>query len=354
MRDFQKTKQKKVGILTFHNGFNCGAYLQALAVQEILKEMGHRPQVIDYKAPLHSFYEYWYLFFTKRPRIFLGNLVKVFKFKRAHCWFRLSRAIAKISSLDKLEYDAVIYGSDEIWNYSNSIVKIDLAYYGIGIKAEKKIAFAASCGSLDKDSEVPGTIQKGWRSLSSISVRDENSRDLVARFVENPIDIALDPTFLFDFSPYEKNCLKENFILVYTTGFSSELQQKVKDYAKAKGKKLISIGYADTFCDENIIGIGPFEFLGYFKAASEVITNTLHGTIFAVKYNKPLAIISDSYRQNKLASIIEICELEEKILPVCGFGLEKCLSTSPDYIRINRKISMSAKSSKEFLKSALE
>jgi len=343
----------KTKIYTYNFTSNYGALLQAFGLGNYIKSLTNSEVNYSYYHPLKfRYYEFLRPMITKKPNKFFGHLkknIKILNWRNDNI-----KKLEDSFNQTMKENEFSIYGSDEIWNYSNSIVKIDLAYYGIGIKAEKKIAFAASCGSLDKDSEVPGTIQKGWRSLSSISVRDENSRDLVARFVENPIDIALDPTFLFDFSPYEKNCLKENFILVYTTGFSSELQQKVKDYAKAKGKKLISIGYADTFCDENIIGIGPFEFLGYFKAASEVITNTLHGTIFAVKYNKPLAIISDSYRQNKLASIIEICELEEKILPVCGFGLEKCLSTSPDYIRINRKISMSAKSSKEFLKSALE
>lgn len=350
----QDTSEVSVGILTFHNGFNCGAFLQAFALQEVTKSLGFKSQVIDYKAPHHSYFEYRFLFVTKRLRIFFGNIKKLIKFKQAHKLFNLSRSVNKISDFSDLKYDAVIYGSDEIWNYSNSIVKIDPAYFGVGIKVKTKIAYAPSCGSLEQDTDVPLELQNGWKSFSSVSVRDLNTKKLIEKYTDKPAYIVLDPTFLIDFSSYEKKCTEKDFILIYTTGFSLELQKRVKDYAVSKGKRLISIGYVDSFCDLNIIGIGPFEFLGYFRAASEVITNTLHGTIFSVKYNKPLAIISDSYRRNKLATIIEMFDLERNIIPCNGAGLNECLEGAIDYKKINNKITDNIKISKDFLLEALE
>ena len=39
----------KIGILTFHCAVNYGAVLQAYALQEILRSLGHEVYVIDYR-----------------------------------------------------------------------------------------------------------------------------------------------------------------------------------------------------------------------------------------------------------------------------------------------------------------
>jgi hypothetical protein len=42
-------------------------------------------------------------------------------------------------------------------------------------------------------------------------------------------------------------------------------EDAVRAFAEQQGKKLISIGYRNDFFDKNIIGIGPFEFLGIMR-----------------------------------------------------------------------------------------
>jgi hypothetical protein len=349
----EDSPKRTVGIVTFHNGFNCGAFLQAFALQKTVKWLGYKVEIIDYKAKHHSLFEYKFLFFTKRIRVLLGNFKKYFLFKRAHKLFNLSTSATEASELTRFEYDAVIYGSDEIWNYSNSIVGIDPVYFGLGVNGAKKISYAPSCGSLSDDVDFPSELRDGWQGFSDLSVRDLNSKNILQKYIKKPIHLVLDPTFLYDFSGMESKCPEKDFILIYTTGFGLELQSRAKAYASKKGKRLISIGYVDNFSDHNAIGIGPFEFLGYFKSASEVITNTLHGTIFAVKYNKPLAIICDSYRKNKLATIISKFDLECQMVPEDGAGLEECLERNMDYHKINKTIHSEVLSSRAYLAGAL-
>ena len=43
----------KIGILTFHEVYNPGAFLQALGTFNLLKSLGHDPQIIDYTSPAH-------------------------------------------------------------------------------------------------------------------------------------------------------------------------------------------------------------------------------------------------------------------------------------------------------------
>ena len=45
----------KIGILTFHEVYNPGAFLQALGTFNLLKSLGHDPQIIDYTSPAHRF-----------------------------------------------------------------------------------------------------------------------------------------------------------------------------------------------------------------------------------------------------------------------------------------------------------
>lgn len=326
-------QEPKFGIVTYHDGFNFGAFLQVYALQRTLDKLGVLSEIINYKSPSHSYWEYRCLFYTRRPTLLMGNFCKMLAFFRAHKKLRLSNTVSDAKGLADLNYDCVIFGSDEIWNYSNPIVKLDPVYFGVEVPATRRISYAASCGSLPQDSVVPDVVSQGWRNFDFISVRDGSSKALVSQHVEIPVELVLDPTFLVDFSGEEIECPQKDFILVYTTGFTPEVQKAVREYAIRAGKRLVSIGYRNSFCDENVIGIGPFKFLGYYKAASVVITSMFHGTIFGIKYNKPLAIVVDPYRTNKLATMLERFGLRDRVTD--ADGLAATLVSPIDYARVN-------------------
>lgn len=342
-----KVPEKKIGILTYHDGFNFGAFLQVYALQRTLKKLGFSPEIIDYKSHYHSYREYKCLFYTRRPKIFVGGILKMLAFFRAHKKLNLSPAVSSMQQLSGLAYPAVVFGSDEIWNYQSPIVKLDPVYFGVGVPTARRISYAASCGTLPRDSEVPEVVQQGWRDFDHISVRDGNSKAIVSRYVQAPVELVLDPTFLADFSGEEIPCPESDFILVYTIQFSPEAQKAAREYATRVGKRLISIGYRNAFCDENVIGIGPFEFLGYVKAASVILTSMFHGTIFAVKYQKPFVIFVDPYRTNKLATMLEQLELQKRVID--ADGLEAALATPIDYARINGLIAEGVGRSMDYL-----
>lgn len=341
-----------VGILTYHDGFNFGAFLQVYGLQKALDGLGFKSEVIDYKSFRHTFHEYRCLFWTRRISLLVGNLKKMFAFFRAQRRLLLSPRVHQLNELLDRRYDLVVFGSDEIWNYLNPIVKLDPVYFGVGVPTVRRISYAASCGSLSQNSVVPDVVREGWRAFDYIAVRDSNSAALVNKHVDIPVQLVLDPTFLVDFSHEEVQCSKKNFILVYTTGFSSDVQIAIRDYATIRGMRLISVGYRNAFCDESIIGIGPFEFLGYYKASSVVITSMFHGTIFGIKYNKPLAIIVDPYRTNKLATMLNDFELLDRVTD--AIGLATTLSEPINYERVNSIVKSSVVASLAYLHSAVD
>lgn len=347
MKISQSGSMPKIGILTYHDGFNFGAFLQVYALQQTLKKFGISSEVINYKSRYHSYWEYKCLYYTKRPSVLWGNFRKMRAFFCAHKRLRMSRAVSNMQGLSSLKYDCVIFGSDEIWNYSNPIVGLDPVYFGIGVNTKQRISYAASCGSLPQDSVVPDVVSQGWSDFNCIAVRDGSSKELVSKHVSIPVELVLDPTFLMNFSGEEIKCPLTDFILVYTTGFTPEVQKAVREYANRVGKKLVSIGYRNAFCDKNIFGIGPFDFLGYYLAADIVITSMFHGTIFGIKYNKPFAIIVDTYRTNKLATMLDRFDLRDRVTD--AKGLEETLSRPIDYVRINRLVSEGVAHSMDYL-----
>ena len=41
-------KNKKIGIITFHNSYNCGSMMQTYALQTILEKKGYNSEIINY------------------------------------------------------------------------------------------------------------------------------------------------------------------------------------------------------------------------------------------------------------------------------------------------------------------
>lgn len=342
---------KNIGIVTYHDGFNYGAYLQVYALYNTIKIIGFNSVIINYKNEQLWKNEIKCLFGTKRPFLFIKNLFKYYAFKKAQKLLNLGDFTTDSSVISSSDYKAIIYGSDEIWNFENPLLGIDSFYFGVGIEDVKKISYAPSCGTLLSKTTFPTKINNSLKSFYAVSARDYNTRDILQGNLSITPPIVLDPTFLYDFKPETTHCKEKNFILVYTTGFSRDEQIMIKQIAKETGQKLVSIGYRNSFCDKNIIGIGPFEFLGYYARADYIITSMFHGTIFALKAKKQFIILVDQYRKNKLAYIIDKLNISNRIANASNLRLK--MNEHLDYKDINYILEKEIENSFNFLKDSL-
>jgi hypothetical protein len=301
------------GLITFHDGINFGAFLQVYALQNFLNNKGIQNEIINYKNKLHLFNEYKCLIYTRRANLLYLNFKKVIKFKEAQKKLKCTNFFTKIEHFKK-KYDNIFFGSDEIWNYMNSFVGNDFVYFGKGLSADKFISYAASFGAVNYGDTIPDVLRELLRSFHAISVRDVNSFRILKDFYCGAIEIVLDPIFLYDFKMDIENTVHEkNYIMVYTVGLDPDVQNKLKEYAANKGKNLISVGYLNSFCNSNVIGIGPFEFLNYIINADEIVTSMFHGVLFAIKYRKQFCIVVDPYRVNKLSTVVKTFKIENRI-----------------------------------------
>ena len=363
----------KVGIVTFHRAENFGATLQAYALQTYLIHLGVDAEIIDYrclsiernydilnprilwsrKNALISLRIYLKRFFNFKNRIVKKRRFQAFWAK----YYRLSSSMSKI--MRDLGYDLYITGSDQVWNLhlTDGVDKVYFLSFPMNREA-KKISYAASSendpkGLLWKNKEL---ISEYLRSFNSISVREEFLRSDLNRYVEKPISVCLDPTFLLDKECYEDMAImpkeKGKYVLVYHMTPVSESVLLANKIASARRCRIIEIfgGYSDLKDKERCkSNLGPAEILGYIACAETIITTSFHGLALSLIMNKDFWIVNHigNYIQTNLLSQLSLDSRLVKNPEVCD------IDQSVDYNVVNVTISDLVGISKTFLRECI-
>ncbi|WP_167359442.1 polysaccharide pyruvyl transferase family protein [Francisella hispaniensis] len=274
-------------------------------------------------------------------------------FKKAHAKLKMTNFSKNINNIDTSRYDIIIIGSDIVWNYEWSFLGNDPVYFGENLKAKKLISYAPSCGSVNLSNPIPTFVKDGLKKFSHISVRDENTALLVEKAIAKKAKIVLDPTFIYDIQGEEiEPNEKEEYILVYAYRLGENEKNTIIKFSKEKKMKLISVGYSNSWCDKNIIDIGPFEWLGYFKNAKYVLTSTFHGTIFSLKYKRNFVTSANSGIETKIKTMLENIGLSSRV--VNDTDVSEVLNNCIEYNVVDKKLDILIKDSRNFLIKAID
>jgi hypothetical protein len=344
----------KIGILTFHDGINYGAFFQVYALQSYLLNLGYQCQVINYKSLGFTLREYKVFLDPRRvvKRQIWRNIIKIIRFKVAHRKLNLTPRICKEDGLSKFYFDALIIGSDEVWNFKTDLIGIDPVYFSQGLKAGRFISYGASFGNIDISAVIPDQLKIALSRIEYVSVRDENSANIIRPINKNPVKIVLDPTFIVNLLPEAINPPIRGFILIYGF-FNKKMIQQIIGYARYVGKKTISIGYNCSWCDINLDTLSPFKWLGYFSVCDIVITTMFHGFIFSILNQKEFCMFITPYRKNKLGNLPNDLELSERIITEDA-TIQDVFEKKIDYSKVNLRIEIKRKKSENFLVSSLK
>ncbi|MFL2859456.1 MAG: polysaccharide pyruvyl transferase family protein [Pontiellaceae bacterium] len=301
----------KIGIITFHDGLNHGAYLQAFSTMMFLREKSHDVFIINYKNRLHDKKEgYTQIFKYRNPFRIIDFLKKKKAFKISQKKLYLTPFTTNPMDILSLKFDLIIVGSDVVWN--TDIFGFDNIYFG-GLINCKQISYAASFGWGEPNEEIIGMIKKGINNFSDISVRDKRSQSIIENLTNKIPDIVVDPVFLTQWNLYEKISERIQdlppFILIYAYKLDEMEIEHIIEYAKNNNLISISIGYRQKWCDSNYLDVDPFEWLGFFKKASRVITSTFHGTIFSIIYNKRFYVSINEKNKSRIETLLELTDL---------------------------------------------
>lgn len=312
--------RKKVGILTFHKCINYGSYWQARCLAEGLRARGHEVELLDHdckcirraevrcalqpalpdRTPRHQLRHY-----AEKTRRFVSAIADL----------PLSKRFSLHDPEAAGEYDAIVVGSDEVWNFRHPWYGSKPIFFGDGLKAGRLVSYAASFGNHSAwDGMDPAWARKLGR-FSSISVRDENSWHLVRNGTDRAPEIVLDPCLQFpEAIRSQPSDSEQPFAVVYGHRFPAWLKDKARRWAASRGVRLISIGYSNDFADEQRIAADPNEFARLMSGAQSVITNFFHGCVFALLNGKPWASAPSEYRSIKIPDLAATLGAEHRLI----------------------------------------
>lgn len=302
------SRVKKVGVLTFHKCINYGSYWQARSLVEGLRRRGHDAELLDHDCKRVRTAEARCAFQPKLPeRTPRGEMrdyaSKTRKFMDAIRALPMSRSfpLHEPEGIDR--YDAIVVGSDEVWNFRHPWYGSKPLFFGDGIQAERLVSYAASFGNHSAWYGIDPAWARKLERFSAISVRDDNSWHLVKGGTGREPEIVLDPVLQFDDVPRAEAPSRGDYALVYGHGFPEWLQGAVRRWADQRGVRLLSVGYSNPWADEQRISAGPGEFARLMAGARAVVTNFFHGCVFALANGKAWASAPSDYRSIKIPDL---------------------------------------------------
>ena len=275
-----------VGIMTFHAADNYGAVLQCRALHDVLRSMGHRAYVIDYRPEyITAPYQLWKKDWWMHPVGTVKNLFKEEGAKKRAEGFNRFRNRMDLVPYPPTGLDAVIFGSDQIWN--PELTGGDAAFFASTpeFASTRNIAYAASSGSV----RLSGRI--AFDHFYRLGVREPQlqqylqAKGLDAKLVLDPVLLAGREIMDAMASPCPE---KPGYVLTYEAIDHPDVKPKAR--VVACGRKVVSV--ARTARCEGTNRYGPGEFISLVREADYIVTTSFHAVALAILYGKPYDFIS--------------------------------------------------------------
>lgn len=323
----------KIGIITFHFPVNYGAMIQAYAMQEHLRMMGHEVYIIDY-APEYHMKTYtgkrtwrWCLFGGLRSGIPDRVFSKFFDGIRKRRTANFMNFMKKYFCFypytpedDMSFFDCVLLGSDQIWNQRITNNCFDGPYYGDGFKC-RVFSYAASNRSKELNESEKQQYRAKLKQLYSIGVREIQLQKLLQPLTDKKVYLNVDPTLLASPIVYDsldlRNPMKEKYVVVYELANHKKVQRMAASYAKKIGAKVMILvnDTSPLFSKKYDQLADPEKFLAYIKNAECVFTTSFHGTVLSLVFKKDFySVRQGTSADMRLESILSQVDMIDRFI----------------------------------------
>ena len=366
---------KTAGVITFHSAYNYGASLQTWALQEALKKLGvkpcvinYHPEIIDrlYRPPVNNTIKkkLRYAFKKNYRNIVKSQWEKDRKYK---AFFKNNfEMLGDFKDYESLKaadlgLDIYITGSDQVWN-SDHIGGFDPAYYlEFAPKGSIKLSYAASVGREVIQAKYKESIKAALKDYTAISVREESAKPAVSELSDVPVEVVIDPTLLLTRKDYDEKLKKpvekkDDYILVYMMENNEELIAFANKLSYEIGLPIIQRRAKKVFKNElkSFYTDTPDEFISELENARYVLTNSFHGTVFSIIYEKPFVSMLHTSTGSRTIDLLKAFGLEEHILYSTADFNGMAQFEIKDVQSIRKRHEELRNSSYDFLKKALK
>lgn len=317
-----------IGIITQPLGYNYGGILQNYALQKALKKLGFDSITIDntYRYSILR-YRISYLLslflnlIGKRRNLphkpYKGRNIPIITGKFIFHNINLGHSCDGFSTntIKKYGIDTLIVGSDQVWRpaYNKSINNMFLDF---APSKCKKISYAASFGTNQWEYSEEETLKCKdlLKSFVAVSVREKSGIELAKQYLNyTNVHFVLDPTLLLEKSDYISLCrkfpIKKSFYLcAYILDLSEEKKHIINSIANKKGLKV------HFFSAHEKLTLSVEEWLCNFRDASFVVTDSFHGTVFSIIFEKDFIVFPNNERgKDRFVSLLSELGLLDRI-----------------------------------------
>lgn len=359
----------KIRIITHHSVHNHGAVLQLYALEKVLAQYDPTVCALDYQKnydflPECANQKYnisirsipFYLGFLRRNG-FKKTFFNVKKRRFLEAFKKEHTMVGEYYSRCK-KLDAVFIGSDEVFSIEPGLNPF---FWGMGVPTEYCFAYAGCFGPTTlefiREKHAMEFISAGIKRFARISVRDENSQNIIGELSGSfPIQVC-DPVILYGYIDEKKKFvrpMKEKYLFVYAYDNNMNDSEEVAcilRYAKEKSLKVITAGFYHKWCDRSV-NVDPIELLKWIYFAECVVTDTFHGTVMSMIMNTPFATKIRGNR-NKLGFFLEEYQcLDREIKDFAD--LDSVLNIGMNFDNVNRIIAEKRAEGRAYIQSCIE
>ena len=285
---FKIRKKKRIGIIGLKHHQNIGNNLLKYAIFIKLSQLGFEPHIIG----------------TLKKNANISFLIK----------FVNVRIVNSFSQINEKDYDILLVNSDQTWRRWGKDF-YDIAFLRFSQNWNiNKFVYGASLGfnSWKFSKQDENIAKNSLKKFTGISVREK----LSTRLIENHLGIksifVLDPTLLIDKRYYLKIIknyksdinIKEKYIFTYNVKKSIIIDNFTNEVSRILNYKIVNVKKSDNEYAE--------KFLYGIYNCKAVITNSYHGTLFSIIFNKPF-ITFEKNNDERFNSLKDLLGINERI-----------------------------------------
>lgn len=375
---------KKIAILTQPLHVNFGGTLQAFALQRTLIGMGYEVETLNYNLKKSSDLKKIlsslkhkilsnksiFPFFEKELQIvrvehnkFIKNNLKYSKSLYSHQDLK--------NYIESQGFDAVIIGSDQVWRvaYSPRIESFFLDFLSHNNQI-KKITYSASFGidqwQFDENKTIE--IKRLLRKFQSVSVREKSAVELCQQYLDVEVKHTLDPTLLLEAKEYlellntkQKNINNIGKIFVYVLDKNKSKEKMIENISRELDKEIFYNQPEKNNKNSYFIkDLEPYiyppieSWIESFFDADFIITDSFHGTVFSILFNKEFIVINNEDRGNaRFESLLELFDLKDRLVSCDDEGYLKLIRKKTDFEQVNKKLNKLRLDSSKWLEDSL-